>query len=174
MNSSRERLLAPANLSPQRRYRYTLARRTDVLDVLSDERICLFIGLNPSTADETVSDPTCTRELNYTADWGYGWYLKLNLFAFRSTDPKAMKALQGREAIGPDNDAWLYEASEAATIIICAWGTHGRHLGREAEVLKALRQTAGDKLHTLGRNRDGTPKHPLYLRRGLHPEKFCP
>lgn len=34
--------------------------------------IAMFVGLNPSAADETCDDPTDTRCQNYARDWGYG------------------------------------------------------------------------------------------------------
>ena len=53
--------------------------------------LILFIGLNPSTADETKNDPTIRRCINFAKDWGYGGVMIANLFAFRSTSPEIMK-----------------------------------------------------------------------------------
>jgi len=50
----------------------------------------MFIGLNPSTADETSDDPTLTRCINYAKYWGFGGVCMANLFAFRATKPSAM------------------------------------------------------------------------------------
>lgn len=71
-----------ANLSECRRYRFSLWR-------IWDEALpyALFIGLNPSTADETANDPTITRCINFAKDWGYGGIYMANLFAYRATDP---------------------------------------------------------------------------------------
>src|SRR5436190_22946192 len=76
-----------ATLSECRRYRYTLTRVWDE----SYPRIA-WIGLNPSTADENVLDPTLRRVVRFSMDWGFGSFTMLNLFALRATDPVVMKA----------------------------------------------------------------------------------
>ena len=48
-------------------------------------------------------------------------------------------------------------------VIVC-WGTPGAKGPRADQVLKLLRKK-GHKVCCLGENRDGSPKHPLYLRR---------
>jgi hypothetical protein len=65
----------------------------------------LFIGLNPSTADEKEDDPTIKRCINYSKKWGYGGLCMVNLFAFRATDPSDLKAFH--EPIGLENDKWI-------------------------------------------------------------------
>ncbi|HDR1569813.1 TPA: DUF1643 domain-containing protein, partial [Pasteurella multocida] len=62
-------------------YRYVLWRIWDTLL----PRIT-FIGLNPSTADESNDDPTIRRCINFAKKWGYGGIYMVNLFAYRSTD----------------------------------------------------------------------------------------
>jgi hypothetical protein len=61
--------------------------------------IC-FIGLNPSTADAEVNDPTIRRCIGFAHDWGFGGLLMLNLFAFRATDPKRVLKLTREAAMG--------------------------------------------------------------------------
>jgi len=57
----------------------------------------------------------------------------------------------------------LGSASEAE-IVICAWGTLGELRRRRLHVIRALREAGfANKLRCLGRNRDGSPRHPLYL-----------
>ena len=65
----------------------------------------MFIGLNPSTADEIQDDPTIRRCIRYAKDWNYGGYIMGNIFAYRSTDPK--KLLHIDDPIGRKNDYWL-------------------------------------------------------------------
>lgn len=123
--------------------------------------MCGFIGLNPSTADETVNDPTITRCINFAKAWGYGSLHMLNLFAFRATDPTVMKA-QGGAAVGPRNDEYLVSAARRAGLVVAAWGTHGVFRGREAQVRQAM---AGENLNlsVLRLTKHGHPQHPLYL-----------
>jgi len=77
-----------AAFSPCRTFRYSLWHQW------GDDSLgyAMFIGLNPSTADETLDDPTVRRCINFARDWGYGALCMTNLFAFRSTDPSVMKA----------------------------------------------------------------------------------
>ena len=71
-----------AVLSEDRKYRYLLSRNWD-----DTKPTVLFIGLNPSTADEKEDDPTINKCISYAKSWGYGKVLMANLFAFRSTNP---------------------------------------------------------------------------------------
>ena len=142
-----------AEFSACRTYRYLLTRTWDA----GRERIA-FIGLNPSTADATQDDPTIRRIVSFARDWGYGGVDMLNLFAFRATDPRDMKA--AADPVGPDNDRWLVEVAQRSAVTVAAWGVHGAHHDREAGIAGAL-----GALHCLGTTQAGHPRHPLYLRR---------
>jgi hypothetical protein len=140
-----------AKFSPCRTYRYSLDIVWDASKPLAG-----FIGLNPSTADEIDDDNTIRRCRGFAESWGCGGLRMLNLFAFRATDPKVMKVQ--RDPVGPDNDLCLGLAPVNGPRVAC-WGTHGLHLGRGKYVRDVI-----DELQCFGRNRDGSPKHPLYLR----------
>ena len=139
-----------AELSACRTYRYSLWRTWD-----GSLPYALFIGLNPSTADETTDDNTSRRCIRFASDWGYGGLCMANLFAFRATKPKDMKA--AADPIGPENDRWLKQLAGNAGIVIAAWGNSGAFLGRSLVV----RQTIPN-LHCLALNKSGEPVHPLY------------
>lgn len=146
---------ASATFSSCRRYRYTLHRIWDAsLPVL------VFLMLNPSTADELQNDPTVERCQRRAKRMGFGGVVVINLFAFRSTDPSALYSEE--DPVGPGNDTSIADTCASAGMVICAWGTHGKHLGRAEQVLKML-AGAGVKLHALAVNADGSPKHPLYV-----------
>lgn len=110
------------------------------------------------TADEIKNDPTVRRCLGFAYDWGYGGLIMTNAFAFRSTDPKVMKAQE--DPIGPENDAWLVKSSQQANIVVAAWGNHGIFRHRTTHILKLL-----SNLQCFGTTKLGQPKHPLYLKR---------
>lgn len=129
----------------------------------------MFIGLNPSTADETLDDPTIRRCVGFAQDWGYGALCMTNLFAWRATQPNDMK--RESNPVGQDNDSWLLKLSSKAGIVIAAWGTHGCHMHRDLTV-KQLLGNVGVKLHHLGLSKDGFPKHPLYLPKTSKPTLF--
>jgi hypothetical protein len=80
----------------------------------------MFVGLNPSTADETSDDPTIRRCIAFAKSWGYSALCMTNLFAYRATDPKIMKKAQ--YPVGPDNDDYLKMLSAGAGVVIAAWG----------------------------------------------------
>lgn len=146
-----------AKFSPCRKYRYSLWRIWD-----ASRPYVMFIGLNPSTADETEDDPTVRRCINYATAWGYGGLCMTNIFSFRTTDPKVMKA--ELLPIGPDNDKSLLACAKDAGIVIAAWGTHGTHMQRNNAVIKTIAS-----LYCLEITKDGHPSHPLYLKKTLMP-----
>ena len=147
-------------------YRYLLTRVWN-----PDGRKALFVMLNPSTATEFQNDPTVERCERRARALGFGAFRVTNIFAFRATDPRVMRAMA--DPIGPDNDAAIADsARDWADSILCAWGTHGAHLGRGAAVEGLLRAT-GRELLTLGLSKDGHPKHPLYIGYDRQPEVWA-
>lgn len=141
-------------------YRYFLNWPTGMMN----ERMGLGIFANPSTATETQTDPTVRRWIDYCRRWGLGWAGVCNVRAWRETDPK--KVPGDPTAIGPENDKHILEAARAAKIVVCGWGKLGGTRG--LHVLRLLQQN-GIKRYALKFNADGSPAHPLYLRRDLKP-----
>lgn len=150
-----------ATFSEDRVYRYALTRTWGAAPPAA------FIGLNPSTADETLDDPTIRRCIGFARAWGCGGIVMLNIFAFRATDPKDMYAAD-LNALGPRNNEYLLQAGRAGEIVIAAWGVHGAHMDREKRVQRMFASGNVD-LHALGLSKAGHPRHPLYLRRDLKP-----
>jgi hypothetical protein len=142
-----------------RQYRYCLWREWDKKNC----SYAMFIGLNPSTADEVADDPTIRRCVNFAKLWGYGALCMTNLFAYRATAPKVMKSHAA--PIGPDNNHWLIELSKNSGVIIAAWGTHGIHLQRDQAVIQMLQ----GKLSCLGLTKGRNPRHPLYVKSDVKP-----
>lgn len=143
------------------RYRYLLTRVWD-----PDGAKVLFVMLNPSTATEVQNDPSVERCERRARTLGFGAFRVCNIFAWRDTDPRLMR--RAADPVGPGNDAAIRESCVWADTIICAWGTHGTHLGRGAEVERLMRAT-NRPLHHLGLTRDGHPKHPLYIGYDVRP-----
>lgn len=141
-----------AELFPCRRYRYSLTRTWD-----NGKPHVLFIGLNPSTADELTDDATIRRCMRFAESWGYGGIVMANLFAFRSRHPKIMK--ESKDPVGPENNQKLTVLSTQAGLIVAAWGTHGNYKGRDNEVKRLI-----PGMKCLGTTKDGHPKHPLFLK----------
>jgi hypothetical protein len=145
-------------------YRYELTRVWDPAG-----RKALFVMLNPSTATEVQNDPTVERCERRARALGFGAFRVCNIFALRQTDPKVMRAHP--EPVGPANDAAILDGCGWADTIVCAWGTHGDHLGRGGHV-EALMRGTGAPLHTLGLTRQGHPRHPLYIGYAARPEPW--
>lgn len=139
------------------RYRYTLRR------AWGDGPLVAFVGLNPSTADATVDDPTIRRCVGFAQAWGYGALVMLNLFALRSTDPDALLAAE--DPVGVGNDEVLAAVCEQASLVVEAWGAH-RIAPERAHAVKDL---LGPNTAVLGRTKDGHPRHPLYMRADVRP-----
>lgn len=137
------------------RYRYRLTRVWDD----AGGRVH-FVMLNPSTATEVQNDPTVERCERRARALGFGAFRVTNIFAWRDTDPKKMRAAV--DPVGPANDHAILEGLDWASKTICAWGTHGEHLDRGPQVETLLRATQ-HPLYTLGLSKAGHPKHPLYL-----------
>ena len=142
-----------AVLSRDGRYRYALRRTWD-----ADKPCVLFVGLNPSTADHRVDDPTIRRCIQFALDWGFGRLAVANLFALRSTSPRALR--HASDPIGPRNDAWVRRLVCESQVVVAAWGNYGAFRGRDREVAAML--PAPKCLATTMR---GYPRHPLYLPR---------
>lgn len=153
-----------AGLSDCGHYRYWLTRVWE-----TGKPACLFIGLNPSTADASQDDPTIRRCVRFAADWGYGTLHMGNLFAFRATDPKELQ--KADEPIGVHNNMWLDTLANQAGIIIAAWGNNGAMNGRAWDVRECL-QNKGHRLHHLGLTSYSQPKHPLYLKATTQPQPW--
>jgi hypothetical protein len=152
---------AGAKFSACRRWRYLLWRCWDASKPAAN-----FLMLNPSTADELKLDPSCTRARNYAERWGFGALIVTNIFAWRSTDPSALKEVD--DPVGRGNDAAIVKAAQGAKLVVCAWGEHGAHMNRGDEVLGLLSER-GIALHYLRFNASGHPAHPLYLPGSLRP-----
>lgn len=155
--------IAGAVFSDCEQYRYRLWRVWDE----SKPKAC-FVMLNPSTATHEVLDPTVSRCKKRAETLGYGGMEVVNIFALRSTDPKALYTFKGNP-IGEGNGTAIAQAAAEADIVVCAWGTHGKFLEMGETVRVLLHFYCPKKTHYLKLNSDGSPAHPLYLAYELQP-----
>lgn len=145
-------------------YRYSLTR----IWAPEGKRV-LFVMLNPSTATEVQNDPTVERCERRARALGFGSFRVCNIFAWRATDPKDMRAQD--DPNGPANDAAIVDGCAWADTVICAWGTHGAHRARGPEVETLIRNACACPMH-LGLSKAGHPKHPLYIAYAQNPEPW--
>ncbi|WP_293575354.1 DUF1643 domain-containing protein [Phaeobacter sp.] len=147
-------------------YRYSLTRIWD-----NTGKTVMFVMLNPSTATEVQNDPTIERCERRARALGFGGFRATNIFAFRATDPRDMRAAKDPE--GPDNGAILIDGLDWADMVICAWGTHGAYRDQGPKTEQRFRQTDKQLFH-LGLSKAGHPKHPLYIRYSQQPQLWLP
>ncbi len=148
--------------SPCGHYRWWLERRWD-----PQRPALLFIGLNPSRADGQRDDPTLRRLQGFARAWGFGGIEVLNLFAWISATPVALRRCA--DPVGAENDHWLDQrlrALSAEAAVWLGWGNGGVWRGRDQQVLaligRVLPPVGGPPLLALGLTASGQPRHPLY------------
>lgn len=141
-------------------YRYLLIRAWDLTLPL-----LVFVMLNPSTATASLDDPTIRRCMGFARRDGYGGIIVVNLFAFRSPSPEAMKASQ--DPVGPLNadilDRTFAYAVSVGADVIAGWGVHGEYRDQDYHVI-ARAEAAGIIAKCLGKSKGGHPRHPLYIK----------
>lgn len=147
-----------AEFSNCRNYRYALWR-------VWNEKLPLimFIGLNPSKANEVDEDPTIKRVFSFARNWGYGGFYMMNLFAYVTTKPDNLKCV---DPLG-ENDLWLERVAVKCQDIIYAWGAF--KVARERATIVKRKFPNGKALVI---NKDGTPRHPLYVPGNIIPVHF--
>ena len=157
------------------KYRYALHRQLG----MENRKSCLFIMLNPSTADGSQDDPTIRRCVGFAKSWGCDRLFVANLFAWRATDPKELRknGVGGGDIFGPENKDWIEALCDVVTHrdeergpIVCAWGPKGRYLRQDEQVKGWLEETYA--LQCLGRSKDGSPRHPLFMPKAVQLERF--
>lgn len=161
---------AAARFSPCKRYRYQLHRW--ITDKRSSWRSCVFVMLNPSTADAFVLDPTVARCVKFARRWGFDRLDVVNIFALRSPYPADLYTIAAN-APGPlvstelgacdVNDAHIRSVCAAGERVIAAWGNHGHNakLFKRGERVRAMLEAEDIELWHLGTSLDGAPLHPL-------------
>lgn len=147
-----------AAMSECGRYRYRLGRRW------AEGPELLFVMLNPSTADAEEDDPTIRRCIGFAKAHDCGGIQVVNLYAYRATDPRDLKA--AGYPVGPDNDNHIKAALRAAGSVCVAWGDRARGLSRPGEVLDMIARI-GSTPFCLAVTKHGLPSHPLMLAASL-------
>ena len=162
--------------SEDRQYRYELWREWDNSPLFTPNQIKrqfeypLFIGLNPSTADEVKDDATVRKCIGFAKRWLYGGLCIMNLFAFRTRHPKVM--MGEKDPVGEENLERLVQAAQSAGIVIAAWGANGGFLGQDRIAFQFL-SNAGLQVHCLRKTKHGHPELPLYVPYDVEPVPFA-
>lgn len=149
-----------AVLSACGRYRYRLWRQWGAGGT------CVWVMLNPSTADADRDDPTIRKCVGFARRWGYGGIEVVNLCAWRATDPRELFNVPHptSEPHQPRrNFVAVEQVLEAAKIVVAAWGVPGGEFAQATTMLDTFKARWPAKLRVIGFNAGGTPKHPLMV-----------
>ena len=118
-----------------------------------DQPLLLYILLNPSYADANADDRTVLKLINFTKKFGYGGFYLGNLHSYITPYPKILK-----DKILADDTTTvkhLNRMKKKCKKVVFAWGNDG-HLP------KWLIEMVESPM-CFRRNKNGSPKHPLYL-----------
>lgn len=143
-------MITGAEFSNDGKYRYALWRIWD-----ESLPLVMCIGLNPSTANETKTDPTITNLIKMLKILGYGGFYMTNLFAWISSEPNDL--LRCADPIGK-NDLALKEVSERCADVIVCWGNFKQADERIKQVLPSY-----PNAKCFGVTKSGKPLHPLAM-----------
>lgn len=144
---------------------------------LALRRRTVFLMLNPSTADAFRLDPTVKKCVAFATAWGSEVVEVVNIFPYRSAYPEDLyvwtrgMSSSEWEAANTENNAQIVSACTGADRVIAAWGRHGALLVQGTSV-RHLLMTHDIKLNYLELNKDGSPKHPLYIKGGSEPKEW--
>jgi hypothetical protein len=151
-----------AEISECGKYRYTLKRRVNIN--LKTNKPCLFIMLNPSTADHRIDDPTIKKCYGFAERESCTSLTVVNLFAFRATDPNQLLKITHSHR---ENQNYIFGEIEKHRLglVIVAWGSHEavKYAPTGWIDLQLFRNNIHPKCFKI--NKDGNPKHPLYVGR---------
>lgn len=142
-----------ADFSHDRNYRYALWRIWD-----RTKPLVMFIGLNPSTANENDNDPTIRSVGRISKNNGYGGFYMMNCFPYITAYPELLKR-------NPMLDEWnnnmLTVIASKCKDVVFAWGNFDvvKESGRDKELIEMF-----PRAKALSINKNGSPKHPLYCK----------
>lgn len=158
----RDGMRGDAEFSICGKYRTVLTRRWD-------NGLCgwipfmLWVGMNPSTAEADVDDPTIRREIGFTERLGYYAYVKCNVLDYRATNPKSLLD-DGVVPCSPKNHRTIRQLADEADLVVAAWGVLPKPLRHHAVALENDLRGDGVSLLCLGKTKDRAPRHPLYVK----------
>lgn len=166
-------VIGSARFSDCGRYRYWLMRDWGwrARGVINDGSggYVLWVGMNPSTAEGDVDDPTIRKEMHFTRAMGLDSYVKANVMDYRATNPKALLA-SGVMPCSDRNAATIEGLALGAVRIVVAWGALPKLLQRYADRIVTI--LPRDRLECMGTTKDGAPRHPLYLPNTATPQPW--
>ncbi|HKS16366.1 MAG TPA: DUF1643 domain-containing protein [Planctomycetota bacterium] len=128
---------------------------------------------NPSIAGKEFDDPSCTRMISFTAGFGFGSLVLVNLVPFISTDPRGIPTRE--ESVPDENGQWVMGAIEESSIVVAGWGVLRPPWDDWAQEMLAFMREFRPRLEVfcLGLTKNGFPRHPLYVHSKTELERYC-
>ena len=136
-----------------RAYRFVLWRFWD------DRPRILFVGLNPSTANELEEDPTVGRLADFAERWAYGGFYLCNVFG--QVTPYPTELSLGR-ALHAANIPAIQMANKLTVASVVMWGDNIQKVENGRSVAEHVKNLVAPSF-CFGFTQKGNPKHPLYL-----------
>ena len=130
-------------------YRYELKRLWD-----DTKPFACFVGCNPSTADAEKDDATIRNLYSLCEYHGFGGFVMVNLYAYRSTNPEFLHIIDN--PIGPKNDYYIRKAFAQSNKVIFMWGNIGAFGNRDNDVKSMIREA-----YCISETKMGNPRHVL-------------
>lgn len=140
-----------AEFGQERKYRYCLWRIWD----LSKPRV-IFVGLNPSTANENKNDNTITKVVKIAKYNDFGGVYMMNLLPYVTAYPSELKCDKESYSL---NDEWLDKIYDKCKTVVFCWGNFKEAIDRGEELTRLFINPM-----CLSQNKNGSPKHPLYCK----------
>lgn len=158
-------MVKEAVISDCGKYRYTLYREWAEDPIFDGVRVLNFVMLNPSTADGLQDDPTVRKCIGFAKFNNFNAIRVVNLFAYRSTDPKGLFTeylSDWGDPVGPQNDSYVRELPSEETVV-AAWGSTFANQSWVQQRVRKTIELLNRKLYCLRKTKEGHPGHPVMM-----------
>lgn len=173
-------MIRSAEISNDKKYRWTLYRdwRDEMPMLQKKQNECVFVGLNPSTADGKKDDNTIRLLISFCKRWEMTGFYIVNVYPFRSTNPVFLKQwfehdktaagamVQNLMTIQATTMLW-----PGNTILCCGSGLLKQH--KPGLLLGILDECLIDDPLCFDITNDNMPRHPLRMPLDTRLKRFC-
>ncbi|WP_026180181.1 DUF1643 domain-containing protein [Hahella ganghwensis] len=148
-----------AGLSACRNHRYTLSRTWSDTGPLFG-----YFGINPSTADANIDDPTVRKWIGFTQHFGGRGFIVGNVFSYRTPNVRDLIPFANHENL--TNDRHIEQIIEKVDVLVPCWGNQTKvpiDIRHHFDLLLDKLFDSGKPVKTFGLTKSGDPKHPARL-----------
>jgi len=124
--------------------------------IWSDSPIITYIMLNPSKADDKDDDKTIKRLIFFSKKFGYGGFYVGNIYP--KITPYINELYKNISHDKNENKKHIKSMIKKSSKVVYAWG-------KTIDSPPKWIQKIVEKPFCFGLNKNGTPKHPLYLKK---------